>query len=105
MIGKPISMTEVKNTLKLFAKDKSPCPDGWMLGFFGHLFDLFGQEIYDAVEETRVQGKINEVLNSTYLTRIPKKNCPDTFNDFRHISLCSLLYKTVSKIIAEIFYG
>ena len=33
-IGKPISVTEVKNTLKLFAKDKSPCPDGWTLGFF-----------------------------------------------------------------------
>ena len=69
--------------------------------FFWHFFDLFGKEIYDAVEETWVQAKINEVMNSTYLTRIPKKNRPDTFNDFRHISLCSLLYKTVSKIIAE----
>ena len=70
-------------------------------GFFWHFFDLFGKDIYDAVEETRVQAKINEVLNSTYLTCIPKKNRPDTFNNFRHISLCNLLYKIVSKIIAE----
>ena len=27
-IGKPIFVTEFKNTLNLFAKDKSPCLDG-----------------------------------------------------------------------------
>ena len=94
-------MLEVKNTLNLFTKDKIPGPDGWMVEFYWHLFDILGHEITDAVEETQTQKKINEVLNSTYLTRIPKKDRPDSFNDFRPISLCNFFYKIVSKIIPE----
>lgn len=60
-----------------------------------------GQEITEAVEESRTQRKVGDVLNSTYLTLIPKKDHADTFNDYRPISLCNLRYKLVTKIIAE----
>ena len=54
------------------------------------------------VEESRSQRKISEIMNSTYLTLIPKKDHPDTFDDYWPISLCNLLYMLISKIIAEI---
>ena len=60
--------------MKLFAKEKNLGPDGWTMEFYLHFFDLFGEEIFDTVEETRRQGKIHEVLNSTFLTLIPKKH-------------------------------
>ena len=100
-IGKPVTEIEVKNTLMLFAKDKSPVPDDWTMEFYWNLFNFFGQEITEAMEETWIQRKINEVLNATYLTLIPKKDHLDSFNDFRPISLCNFLYKIVSKIIPE----
>lgn len=28
-IGNPTTMEDIKNILKMFAKDKSPGPDGW----------------------------------------------------------------------------
>ena len=76
------TMEEVKNTLKMFAKEISPGHDGWTLEFYLHFFDLFGHEISEAVEETPRQGNIHEVLNSTYPTLIPKKDQPNSFIDF-----------------------
>ena len=82
-------------------KDKSLGPDGLTVEFYWNLFDLFGKEIMDAVEENQTRRKINEDLNSIYLTLIPKKDRSDFFNDFCPISFCNFLYKIVSKIIAE----
>ena len=53
------------------------------------------------MEESCSQRKISELLNSTYLSLIPKKDHSDSFNDYRPISLCNLLYKLITKIIAE----
>jgi hypothetical protein len=40
-------------------------------------------------------------LNSTFLALIPKSNKPQTFGDYRSISLCNLVYKLISKVIAN----
>jgi hypothetical protein len=37
--------------------------------------------------------------NSTFLALIPKVDCPDTFNEFKPISMCNFLYKIISKVI------
>lgn len=60
-----------------------------------------GEEISAVVNESCLKGFISEALNSTYLTLIPKKDKPVSFNDFRPISLCNILYKIISKTIAE----
>jgi hypothetical protein len=53
------------------------------------------------VEEIRLTGKIPLSLNSTFIALIPKKDNPDTLDDFRPISLCNCIYKIVSKVIAR----
>ena len=73
---------ELKEVLQSFQKDKSLGSDGWMMEFYMHFFELFGIEISEVVNKSRMQGKIHEVLNYTYLTLIPKKDRLDTFNDF-----------------------
>jgi hypothetical protein len=44
--------------------------------------------------------KLSSSLNSTFLVLIPKKDHPSSFNDFRPISLCNLVYKLISKVIS-----
>ena len=39
-------------------------------------------------------------MNSTFVALIPKCDKPDSFARFRPISLCNLVYKIISKIIA-----
>lgn len=97
----PVTLKEVKSTLKIFAKDKSPGPDGWTIDFYLFFFDLFGQYLVDAIEDSRLSGLIPETLNNTFLTLIPKVDRPATFADYRPIALCNLMYKLITKIIAE----
>ena len=52
------------------------------------------------VEESRVLGKVCGSLNSTFVALIPKSDKPSSFAGYRPISLCNLIYKIITKIIA-----
>jgi hypothetical protein len=92
---------EFLDTLKLFAKDKSPALDGWTVEFFIHFFDILGDDLLELVEDSRIRGKVQCSLNSTFLALIPKMNKPMTFRDYMPISLCNLCYKLIAKVIAN----
>jgi hypothetical protein len=98
---KPVTLTELKTTLSLLKKEKSPGPDGWTTEFFSHFIDLVGSDLLLMVEDARTTGKISNSLNSTFLVLIPKTDQPTSFNDFRPISLCNLVYKLIAKIISS----
>ena len=63
---KPISGPEVEAVLRGFKKDKSLGPDGWPVEFFLAFFDLVGEDLVLAVEQSRLQGKVTGALNSTF---------------------------------------
>ena len=62
---------------------------------------MLGKEITEDVDESRRAGGIHGSLNSTYINLILKKDSSETFSDYRTISLCNLLYKLTTKIIAD----
>ena len=96
-----ITPEEVMAVLKYFEADKSPGPDGWTPDFFLHFIEYFIMDLTDMVEESRVSSKIIGAINSTFIAFIPKNDNPSTFGEYRPISLCNLLYKITSKIIAN----
>jgi hypothetical protein len=100
---KPVSLAEIKDILIHFNKERSPGPDGWTSEFFIFFFDLVGEDLLQMVEDSRTRGKISGSLNATFLVLIPKKSDPLSFNDFRPISLCNLIYKIISKVISNRF--
>ena len=71
-----------------------------MVEFFLAFWDLVGLDVLAMVEEVCLHGVISGALNSTFIALIPKKDKPATFYDFHPISLCNLIYKVISKIIA-----
>ena len=54
------------------------------------------------VEDIRVNGQVPSILNATFIALIPKTEKPLTFDDFRPISLCNLVYKIITKILSNI---
>jgi hypothetical protein len=98
---KPVTLLELKAVLENFKKERSPGPDGWTSEFFIFFFDLVGADLLEMVEDSRKKGKICGGLNSTFLALIPKVNNPASFDDYRPISLCNLIYKVISKILAN----
>jgi hypothetical protein len=99
ILDNPCTKVEIWEVLKSFAKDKSPRPDGWTVEFLIHYFDIFGADLLELVEDSRIHGFVNKSLNVTFMTLIPKVNNPTSFGDFRPIALCNLCYMMISKVI------
>lgn len=91
----------ILGVLKSFKGDKSLGPYEWIAELFTHFFYLSKQDIVDMVEESRVQGFTHPHINSTYIALILKMTHSLSFSDFRPISLCNLVYKIISKSIAN----
>ena len=87
--------------MKDFLKSESPGPYGWSVKILLEFFDTMGINILEVVEDSGTSSTIYEGLNSTYITLIPKVRKPITFNDFRLVSLCNLVYDIISKIFTK----
>jgi ribonuclease HI len=87
--------------LKQMAPLKAPGPDGLPADFFQNHWDLMGEEVCLAVLNSLNDGILPENINMTHIVLIPKKKNPTTVMDFRPISLCNVLYKLISKVLAN----
>ncbi|XP_074290543.1 uncharacterized protein LOC141617258 [Silene latifolia] len=53
------------------------------------------------IEEYFKKGRMMRKVNTTLLALVPKKEVPLTVQDFRPIACCSVVYKTIRKILAN----
>jgi hypothetical protein len=67
------------------------------LGFY----DLLKEDLLKVVKESQHSGKVLGSFNKTFLALIPKKKEVASFEDFHPISCCNLIYKLISKVIAN----
>ncbi|KAA3487383.1 LINE-1 reverse transcriptase isogeny [Gossypium australe] len=77
--------------------------DGFHALFFQKHWDILGEVVCDWVRKVFEGNPIDPELNNTLVVLIPKVQNPDTFGQFRPISLCSVLYKLTVKVIANWF--
>ena len=96
----PVSMDELKGSLKASVMSKILVSDGWTMALFLDYFYFMGNDLLHAIEESRIAGSVSSVLNFTFIALIPKNSSLEDFNDYRLISLCNFVYKLISKIIA-----
>lgn len=101
MLSATITREEIKSAIFAMHSDKSPGPDGFSPGFFKNCWDIIGEDFYNAIEEFFRTGKILREINATFITLIPKTINASKVGDFRPISLCNVVYKTITKIMAN----
>lgn len=75
--------------------------DGFHAHFFQSQWDIVGSDVCKWVKGIFAGNCIDAELNNTLIMLIPKIDHLEDFNQFRPISLCSVLYKLVMKIIAN----
>ena len=80
---------------------KVPGPDGMPPIFYQHYWDSIGDDISCVVLSCLNSGSIPASLNHTHITLIPKLKNSERVADFRPISLCNILYKLISKVLAN----
>eukprot|EP00253_Pinus_taeda_P011321 PITA_11321 len=98
---KEISMEEVEEALKGMPNNKSPGPDSFTINFFKACWQTIKSEIWEVVEDSRCSGSILKSINSTFLALIPKEENAHTPEKFRPIALWNVIYKIISKVIAN----
>ncbi|GJW51394.1 hypothetical protein Tco_0092745, partial [Tanacetum coccineum] len=63
--------------------------------------EVVGMEVSQAIREFFTNGKLLKELNHTIIALIPKIKSPSRVTDYRPISCCNVLFKCISKIIAN----
>jgi hypothetical protein len=98
---KDFSPDEIGDALFQIGPLKAPRPDGFPGRFFQRDWALPKEDIVPAVQKNFETGNMPEGVNDTCIVLIPKIADPESMKDFRPISLCNVIYKTVSKCIVN----
>lgn len=96
-----VTKSEVWDVVSSMGNNKAPGPDGYNALFFKRAWATIGDDVFGAVEEFFVSGKLLKQVNHAFIALVPKVDNPSNINQFRPISCCNVMYKIISKIIAN----
>ncbi|CAL8168851.1 unnamed protein product [Prunus armeniaca] len=99
LLNRPVALEEVKASLFNIGGLKAPGIDGFPACFYQSQWNHCGEDIFQMVLKAFHECTIPEKLNMTLITLVPKVESPLSMVQFRPISLCSTLYKVISKVI------
>ena len=92
---------EIRCAINQMHPKKSRGPDGMSILFYQKYWDVVGPFVTKSVLQILNSSSLPCVLNETYICLIPKVQCPQKVTEFRPISLCNVIYKIVSKVLAN----
>ena len=95
------TLEEIQEVVFQMSPLKAPRPDGYSAGFFQDNWPIVGEEVCQAIFTSLNSGILNTYLNFTYIVFIPIKQNASVVSDFRPISLYNILYKIISKVLAN----
>ena len=101
LLSRKFEVHEVEVTLHQMAPLKAPGPDGMPPLFYQHFWGTVSHDVTSSILMWLNSGTFPQSLNHTFITLIPKNNSPEHAHQFHPISLCNVLYKIFSKVLAN----
>lgn len=96
-----LTAEEIRKILFAMLNSKSPGSDGFPAEFFKTTWSVIASDFIVAVQSVFRFGFLPKGVNSTILALVPKKLDSLEMKDYRPIACCNVLYKVVSKILAN----
>ena len=96
----PYTAEEVRKALFDIGDLKASGPDGLHAIFYKRFWAMLGDDLTEEVLQAVNTCTIPDGWNDTTIVMIPKVNSLEKVTQFRPISLCNVVYKVISKMIA-----
>lgn len=97
----PFTKAEFREAMFSMHPDKCPGIDGFNPGFYQQFWNFCSDEICKECCAWLDTGQFPSDLNMTNIALIPKGNSQHSMKDWRLIALCNVLYKLISKVLAN----
>ncbi|KAL9679495.1 hypothetical protein QQ045_017358 [Rhodiola kirilowii] len=101
LLNAPFSELEVQDAIFQMYPTKAPGPDGFSSIFYQKSWRILKEKVTKAVLEMLNSRKLEEGVNKTLITLIPKCRNPKKIEEYRPISLCNVSVKIVTKVLAN----
>ncbi|KAH9751354.1 putative ribonuclease H protein [Citrus sinensis] len=101
MLQAPIDDNEVRSTIFSMKPLKAPGVDGLHAVFYQSQWSIVGPSVCSFIKNIFENKHIPREINRTLLVFIPKVANPLNLKIYRPISLCTVIYKTLTKLIAN----
>jgi hypothetical protein len=98
---KTFTSNEVDYALKHMHPLKSLGSDGMSACFYQHSWMTVREEVRMVVLDFMNNDVFDSAINDTFITLIPKIKNPSCIMEYRPISLCNVVYKLISKVLAN----
>lgn len=96
-----VTAQEIYEALLSLPNDKVLGLDGFTKEFYVATWKVIGQDFVTAIQSFFLFGFLPSGINATILSLIPKTENVEKMKDFRPIACCNLLYKVISKVLAN----
>ncbi|KAL6141215.1 hypothetical protein ACLB2K_059505 [Fragaria x ananassa] len=100
-VEREIEEEEVYRALKQMHPGKAPGPCGFSPMFYQQFWDIVGKDVVEAVKVFLESEESMRQVNNTWVTLIHKVKTPENMQQLRPISLCNVIYKICSKVLAN----
>ena len=100
-LTKPVTKNEVFTALNSMKPYKALGPDGFHCILFKQYWHIVGDDIVHMVHSAFHTGHFDPEISKTLIALIPKTDSPNTYKDFRPISLFNIIYKSITKVLVH----